>query len=240
MRLFSIFVVASLLSNPLLAAEIHLKDGSVLFGSILSLSDGEDLVLDTEYMDEVTIEWDAIEEILDTEVIEVEMYDGTRYFGEIEFTGDSMTIDGDQQVSVSPERVFAIDEVSEGFWDGLGLYTDLGMNLVRGNNQVTQVSFGAGASYDTRNHEMSVDATTIVNEQTDATDTRRVTLGANYSYKFATNWLASGLFQFESDEQQGLDGRSLLAAPSVNGSSISGAIVSILTRDSSSTPKSSN
>ena len=107
---------------------------------------------------------------------------------------------------------FSLDEVSDGFWDSLGLYTDLGMNLVRGNNQVTQVSFGGGASYETRNHELSVDATSIINEQTDSTDTRRATLAANYSYQFATSWLASGLYQFESDEQQGLDGRSLFGA----------------------------
>ena len=38
------------------AAEIHLADGSVIVGSIISLTDGEDLVVDTEYMDEVVIE----------------------------------------------------------------------------------------------------------------------------------------------------------------------------------------
>lgn len=210
MRLFSIFCVAFLLSNPLFAAEIHLRDGSVLYGSILSLADGEDLVLDTKYMDEVTIEWDAIESIRNTEIIEVEMFDGTRYFGRVAMSNGDLTIESESEISVAPEKVFSIEEVSDGFWDGLELYTDLGMNLVRGNNQVTQLSTAVGGSYDTRNHEISVDATSIVNEQTDATDTRRVTLAGNYSYKFRSNWLASALYQFESDEQQGLDGRSLI------------------------------
>ncbi|MDX1507589.1 MAG: DUF481 domain-containing protein [Woeseiaceae bacterium] len=212
MRLFSIFAIALLWSNPLFAAEIHLKDGSVLYGSIVSLSDGDDLVLDTQYMDEVTIEWTAIRAIHNTEVIEVELFDGTRYFGEIAVADGELIIEGEEPVALSPERVFAIDEVSEGFWDSLGLYTDLGMNLVRGNNTVTQLSLGAGASYETRDHELSIDATSIINEQSDATDTRRATLNANYSYKFASSWLASGLYQFESDEQQGLDGRSVLGA----------------------------
>ena len=106
MRLFSIFYLALFLSSPISAAEIHLKDGSVIFGSILSLSNGDDLVLDTEYMDEVTIEWDAIEEIRDTDVVEIEMFDGTRYFGEISVTEGSLTIEGNEQASLSPERVF--------------------------------------------------------------------------------------------------------------------------------------
>ena len=83
------------------------------------------------------------------------------------------------------------------------------MNLVRGNNQVTTLSFGAGIGYDGRNFETSVDATTIVNEQTDGQDLRRATLAGSYTYRLPRNWQASGLLQFESDDQQGLNLRTL-------------------------------
>jgi hypothetical protein len=45
------------------AAEVKLADGSVVIGTILGLKDSEDLIVDTEYMDEVVIEWEAIESI---------------------------------------------------------------------------------------------------------------------------------------------------------------------------------
>jgi putative salt-induced outer membrane protein YdiY len=191
------------------AAQVELKDGSVIVGTILQLKDGEDLIVDTEYMDEVTIEWDAIAGITGTEIVEVELYDGSRVFGSVELDEGQLAIVGDDSQTYRPEQIFGIDEVADSFWDGLDVYTDLGMNIVRGNNQVTQLSFGGGIGYEARNFETSVDVTTILNEQEETDNTRRVTLGANYTHKLGRNWTATGLYQFESDEQQDLEGRSL-------------------------------
>lgn len=193
------------------AAEIHTRDGSIIIGEILSLEDGEDLIVDTEYMDEVTIEWEAIAEIRETQVIEVELFNGQRLFGRVVIDEKGVSIIGDETtVTLPPERVFAIAEVNESFWEGLEIYTDIGMNIVRGNNEVTQLSFGAGVGYDGRDFETSVDATTIVNEQTEGQDLRRATLAGNYTYRLPRNWQASGLLQFESDDQQGLNLRTLV------------------------------
>ena len=192
------------------AAEIKLRDGSVIVGTILELKDSEDLIVDTEHMDEVTIEWEAIREIRETHLIEVELFNGQRLFGQVLLDEKGVSIIGDDTtVTLPPDRVFAISEVNESFWEGFGVYTDIGMNLVRGNNEVTQLSFGAGVSYDGRDFETSVDGTTIVNQQTGAEDLRRATLAGNYTYRLPRNWQASGLLQFESDDQQGLDLRTL-------------------------------
>lgn len=195
------------------AAEVKLRDGTIVIGTILELKDSEDLIVDTEYMDEVTIEWEAIETIRETQVIEVELFNGQRLFGQVTLDEKGVSIIGDDTtVTLPPDRIFAIAEVSESFWEGLDVYTDVGMNLVRGNNEVTQLSLGAGVGYDGRNFETSVDATTIINEQTEGQDLRRATLGGNYTYRLPRNWQASGLLQFESDDQQGLNLRTLYGA----------------------------
>ena len=192
------------------AAEVHLMDGSVVIGTILSLEDGEDLIVDTEYMDEVVIEWEAIEEIRETQVIEVELFNGERIFGRVMVDKQGVSIVGDDTTITLPrDRVFSLAEVNESFWEGLSLYTDVGMNVVRGNNEVTQLSFGAGVGYDGVDFETSVDATTIINEQTEGQDLRRATLSSNYTYRLPRNWQVSGLLQFESDDQQGLNLRTL-------------------------------
>ena len=192
------------------AAEVKLRDGTMVIGTILELKDSEDLIVDTEYMDEVTIEWEAIETIRETQVIEVELFNGQRLFGQVTLDEKGVSIIGDDTtVTLPPDRIFAIAEVSESFWEGLDVYTDVGMNLVRGNNEVTQLSLGAGVGYDGRNFETSVDATTIINEQTEGQDLRRATLSGNYTYRLPRNWQASGLLQFESDDQQGLNLRTL-------------------------------
>jgi putative salt-induced outer membrane protein YdiY len=193
------------------AAEVKLADGSVVIGTILGLKDSEDLIVDTEYMDEVVIEWEAIESIRGTQVIEVELFNGQRLFGEIVLDDKGLSIIGDETtVTLPPDRIFSISEVNESFWEGFDIYTDVGMNLVRGNNEVTQLSVGAGVGYVGRDFETSVDATTIINEQTEGQDLRRATLAGNYTYRLPRNWQATGLLQFESDDQQGLDLRTLV------------------------------
>jgi len=192
------------------AAEVYLKDGSVVIGTIKSLADGEDLDVDTEYMDVVTIEWEAIDEIRGTQIVDVELFDGRHILGEIVLNEDSLSVIGEDRQIVQLSEVFGIDEVNETFWESLDVYTDLGSNIVRGNNQVTQLIFGGGIGYNARKFEVSIDGTTIINEQTDGQDTRRVTLSGTYRYKFGNNWSGNGLLQFERDDQQGLKGRSLL------------------------------
>ncbi|MEE4164023.1 MAG: DUF481 domain-containing protein [Woeseiaceae bacterium] len=207
-------LAATLLFIPIVtnAAEIRLKDGSVVFGTILNLVNGEDLIVDTAHMDEVTIEWDAIESIEDTEPVVVELFNGIRISGPLFVDSEGVRIGGRDAAPLPMARVYSIEEFNQEIWDGIEAYTDIGWNIVRGNNTVTQVSFGAGVRYDGPKFETGVDVTAIVNEQLDATDTRRETLNSDYSYYFHQTWSLTGLYSFEADEQQGLQGRSLLGA----------------------------
>jgi putative salt-induced outer membrane protein YdiY len=212
MRVVLAIVIFALGALETEAAEFHLKDGSVIVGSIVTLIDGEDLVVDTAYMDKVTIEWEAIKEIHGTQVVDVVTYDDRRFIGTVMFDQGNVTISGENEIDVAPADVFSIDEVNDTFWNSVEAYTDLGMNIVRGNNQVTQVSFGGGLGYEGRNFETSVDVSQITNEQTDSTDTRRTTFAASYAHDISPRWQANGIYQFESDEQQGLESRELLGA----------------------------
>ena len=84
------------------AAEIFLKDGSVVIGTVKSLADGEDLDVDTEHMGVVTIEWDAIDEIRGTRTVNVELFDGRRILRKIVLNEDSVSIIGDETLIVFP------------------------------------------------------------------------------------------------------------------------------------------
>jgi len=207
-------LAATLLLIPMVtnAAEIRLKDGSVVIGKVLTLVNGEDLIVDTQYMDDVTIEWDAIESVEDTAPVVVELFNGLRLTGPLLMNSDGLRIGSPESEPIPMARVYGIEEFNQALWDGIEAYTDIGWNIVRGNNTVTQASVGAGISYDGPKFETGVDVTAIVNEQLDATDTRRETLNSYYTYLFKRTWRLSGLYSFEADEQQGLQGRSLLGA----------------------------
>ena len=194
------------------SAEVYLNDGTIVVGDILELAYGEDLSIDTEYMDDVVIEWGAVSQIRNTQVVDVVTYDGRRFIGTIEFDEGALIVSGQDSARLARQEVFSIEEYNATFTDSLSAHADLGMNIVRGNNTVTQISLGVGLGYDAENYEASIDGTTIINEQIDAEDTRRATLSGNYTYKINSFWQASALYQFESDEQQGLNARSLIGA----------------------------
>ena len=200
-----------LLGRAVGAAEFHLRDNSVVYGTILSLVDGNDLVVDTAHMGEVTLEWDSILEIRNTEVIDVELFDGRRLLGKLSRDGNDISIDGETIIRISAEDVFNIDEYNETIWEGFSADANLGMNIVRGNSEVTQLSIGAGAGYDYDNFEVSLRGTTMLNEQAGSGDTRRSTLNGSYTRRFSRGWQAIGSLQVEADEQQQLDSRALLS-----------------------------
>lgn len=193
-----------------LSAEIQLADGSIIQGKILSLVDGEDLTVDTAYMDEVVIEWESVVSIRKTQIVELELFDGSQWVGTVEHDGESLTVAVVDQLTIPARDVFSILEVNETFQERISAYTDIGSSFVRGNNEVSQISLGMGLGYTAPEWEAYVRATSIVNEQNDAERTRRLTLDGDYTVDIGSNWWALGLYQFESDEQQGLQGRSLL------------------------------
>jgi putative salt-induced outer membrane protein YdiY len=200
------------LSAATLSAQVTLSDGSVVYGDILSMTDGEDLVLDTSHMDTVTIDWEAVVSLRDTRLVEVELFNGRRVMGRVAVEGGQVLVDEGEALIAERNRVFSMSEVNETFTERLDAYTDIGSNFVRGNNTVTQLTFGAGASYTTTAWDAGIGFSSIVNEQTNAQDTRRLTFNADYAYNLQYGWQAGAYYQFESDEQQGLTGRSLFGA----------------------------
>lgn len=213
MRLLSILLFAP--SAAAIAAEIYLKDGTVVIGTIEALADGEDLTVDTEYMDDVVIEWDAIERIEGAAAVNVELFSGRRMLGNLSLEDGRLyvrkTADPAVREEIDADDVFEISDHTNRWTDGFDAYLNLGFNVVRGNNQVTQVTYGGGVSFDGNRFESGLDSTLILNEQTGAPDNRRLTVAAHHDQKLSEHWNAGGLYQFESDDQQQLTGRSLLA-----------------------------
>ena len=85
MRFWLAILLIFLLGHDAKGAEFQLQDGTIVIGTIVRLVDGEDLVVDTEYMDEVTIDWDAIVSVRGTQLVEVELFDGRREIGTVAF-----------------------------------------------------------------------------------------------------------------------------------------------------------
>ncbi len=209
-RFIGAAICGLLLPVAVQAVEFQMRDGSLVNGSILRLVDGVDLVVDTAHMGEVTLEWDAINRFSATPIVEIEFFDGRRLRGSIQLDNGILQINGDQQVVTAPENLFTISEVKARYWDRVDVYVDLGANVVRGNSRVTQYNLGTGYAYNAPGVEFSISAITFLNEQEDNEDTSRTAISAQYTRYFLPNTSFIGLYEYEADEQQDLDGRSVL------------------------------
>ena len=92
------------------SAEIYLDDGTIVVGDILELTFGEDLRVDTEHMDEVIIEWDAVSQIRNTQIVDIVAYDGRRFIGTIEFDEGELVVSGQDTARLSLNDVDSIEE----------------------------------------------------------------------------------------------------------------------------------
>lgn len=87
-----------------------------------SLVDGEELVVDTEQMDEVTIDLQASVAVRGRQLIQVELFDGRREIGTVIFDEAGVSITGQDTLTVDPDDVFAMTEVNKTFWEALSVY----------------------------------------------------------------------------------------------------------------------
>ena len=138
----------------------------------------------------------------------MQLFDGTRISGPIVLDADGLRVGGLDAPLIDMASVFEIEEFNKTIWDGFEFSADLGMNLVRGNSRTTQVNTGLGARYDGPRFETSINASTQFNEQVEAEDTRRGSVILDYTIKLQNNYIISGGYSLESDEQQGLEARS--------------------------------
>ncbi len=207
-------LLVSVHSPTAVSATVYLVDGSVVKGKLLQLVDGQDLTVDTEHMGDVVIEWNAIETIEGESRVNVELFSGERLAGNLTMNEGQptlMPLDSESRVALDPENVYSLSEFKHGWGDGFDAHVDLGLNIVRGNNQVTQITYGAGVSYEANSFTSTLDTTLIVNEQTGAADTERFTFRGSHTQRLSRKWSAGAIYQFESDDLQQLIGRSLLA-----------------------------
>ena len=112
------------------AEEFQLRDGSIVYGKLLRLVDGVDLVVDTAHMGEVTLEWDALERFSSTETVDIELFDGTRIEARLSLQEGRLQLDDDARRTLEPAEVFSISEIKLGFWDRADVYTDIGLNII--------------------------------------------------------------------------------------------------------------
>ena len=210
---------------PALADQVTLKNGDRLTGTIIK-SDGKDLVLKTDFAGDVTVKFDAIQGITSTGDLHVVMSDGKTAVGPVSTNGDNVVVAtrAAGPVETPKTSITTLRSTSEQAayekslhpglaegWDG-GL--KLGFALTRGNSATKNLNIAflavrKGFKDKLSLYSNSIYATNDVSGASPSTTANAIGGGARYDHDLSPRIFAFVNGDFDHDELQSLDLRSI-------------------------------
>jgi putative salt-induced outer membrane protein YdiY len=217
-----------LLPVELFADQVSLKNGDRLTGTIVK-SDGQTLVLRTDYAGDVSLNWSAIQGLQSGQELYVQLLDGRTVVGPVSGSNDKLQIVTKSGATVetplssvkglrnNAEEAAYDKTLHPGIleeWKG-GLA--FGFSLTRGNSQTKNLSLGFLASRQTLSDKLSLDATSVYARNdapgaVPATTANAAGGGARYDHNLRDDIFGFVSADFFSDALQGLNLRSVFGA----------------------------
>lgn len=190
---------------------IHLVNGDRITGEIVELAYGE-LKVKTDSLGTVEIEWPDVVRIDSPHTFSVETNANVRYFGHIGAApepGHILVTAHAGQVVLGVADVARVGQIEAGFIDRLNGSISLGFNQTK-SSETSTLTFGFDTEYRSERFNTSLTGSYTSNSTpSDGTFNQ-------YQVASTTQFLRPGdrfwlsLASFESNEQQGIDGRLLL------------------------------
>jgi hypothetical protein len=192
---------------------IFLTNGDRLTGEIRQLEHGK-LVVSTDSLGQVLIEWDDIAKIESDFEFQFERTDGTRVTGTILKSVSDREIvltNGEETASFAYENIVRVSQIERGFWEQLKGSLTFGYSFTKASN-VAQGNLGFHATHRTEIRSFSLDGSTIITSDQANEGTQRSNLNFDMTRFRKNRWFNSYLLGFESNDELGLNLRSSLGA----------------------------
>ncbi len=222
-----LLLAGTLFCTGAFADQIVLKNGDRLTGTIVK-SDAKTLLLKTEFVGDVTVQWPAIESFTSTQPLHVGLTGGqtvvgpvTTNDGKVEVVTQSAgtvttTKDSIQVIRSDAEQAAydaALDRLQHphlsDYWGG---FVDTGLSATRGNSETTNYSLGAKAIRDAPSDKITVYANSVLAKNTTAgvstTTAHAILGGVRADFNISPRAFAFGSSDFLYDQFQMLNLRS--------------------------------
>jgi putative salt-induced outer membrane protein YdiY/small nuclear ribonucleoprotein (snRNP)-like protein len=225
-----VFVAVSILgvvSCRALADQVSLKNGDRLSGTIVK-SDGKTLALHTDYADDITLKWDAVQGIQSSEELQLELQDGRTVSGTVTTSDGKLQIatKSGGTVETSPSSVKTLRNDAEqatyektvhgGIIDDWKAGLNLGFSLTRGNSQTKNLSLAFIATRQTMHDKLGLYSNTIYAADdapgaTPSTTANAISGGLLYDHDIVPRIFGFVATDFFSDALQALNLRSVFS-----------------------------
>ena len=189
---------------------VLLVNGNAITGEIESLDFGA-LRYATDSMGTVFIDWEDIVSITTKQTLQVEVSDGTFYFGRLDSAEDRFeikvrTLSGD--VNLSTERIVKMTPIDaeESFWQRLEGSFSLGFDSEKSSN-VTTLRSTTDVRYRTRQYLVGLSATFNVTAQATEETVNRTVIALNYQRFRGNRWFTEWFGSWDRHDELGIDSR---------------------------------
>jgi putative salt-induced outer membrane protein YdiY len=208
------------------ADQIVLKNGDRLSGTIVK-SDDKTLLIKTEFAGDVTVQWPAIEQINSSEPLHVSLTNGQTVVGPVATSDGSLAVTTPSQGTVTEPKAEVTTLRNNDEWNAYekSLHPSLiqgwtgganvGFALSRGNSQTKNLALAFTADRKTSHDEItmytnSLYATNDAVGAVPSTTANAIQGGIRYDRNFDGRLFAFGNADFQTDDLQALNLRSVL------------------------------
>ena len=189
---------------------VKLINGDSITGELKSLDFGE-LVYSTDSMGTVKIDWEDVAAITSNQSLQVELTDGSRYFGQFVPNGADRQVtvlSGGGKVSLATEEVVRITPIErdDRFLDRLEGTLSLGFQAQK-SSEVNTSYVATDVSYRTQRYLVGVRLNSTVTDQPSEETTASQSFYANFQRFHSNRWFADWFAGWERNDEQGIAGR---------------------------------
>ena len=189
---------------------VILVNGNAVTGEVKSLEFGS-LRYSTDSMGTVNIDWEDILSVTSQQDLQIELADGTRYYGKLFPAGEShyvRVVTASEELVIASSQIVRITpiETSEKFLQRLDGSFSFGLQTQK-SSEVTTSNLAADASYRTRQYLVGVRLNSSVTDQPNEPTSARQSVGLNYQRFRQNRWYAEWFTSWEKNDEQNIAAR---------------------------------
>ena len=211
-----VLLIIALSCSPAHASKtdvVVLANGDAVTGEIKGLEFGS-LRYSTDSMGTVSIDWEDITSVQSNQNLQIELVDGSRYFGSFLATEDSASVrvkTASQEVDIPAHQVVRVTPIdtNEKFWQNLDGEFSLGFQTQKSSG-VTTSNVAADVSHRSRKYLYGLKLTSTVTDQPTEETKARQSIEANFQRFRANRWFTDWFTRWERNDELGINSRSAI------------------------------
>jgi hypothetical protein len=185
---------------------VWIRNGDRITGEVEGLSRGL-LKYSTDDLGTIYIEWDKVDRISTTTLVEVQLTTGDKYYGHLDAGASGWLGIGGETLALS--QIVTMRPIDQKFFGRVSGYLDLGFSYQKANKTV-QLTSGAQVVYRARSTETAFQISTFLEDREDTEETSRLASSLTERFLLSNRWSTGFVVGYDINEELDLAGRGRL------------------------------